>query len=184
MRVDKMTTETLWTAFITVVVMGTASGLIMLFIKRLFKDRDKKDEQIALLVKQQEDIVRKDVEHSRKQTADTLKMVTETLAQKVPWDHCTERRRVRDLEAVAFENSLKMAEMSDTKNDYLHTTITDTLGRLQATIDKNEENAVEIRNMLFDKLSVIDVTLKLINGTIRDTKEALAVHIVKGHGGD
>jgi hypothetical protein len=29
----------------------------------------------------------------------------------------------------------------------------------------------------------VATTLKLINGSVRDTKEALAVHIAKGHGG-
>lgn len=168
--------------FVTAILTGVATAVIVFVIKRLFRQRDAKDAQIAALVRLQDDAVKKDAEMARKHTAEALRIITETLTHKVPWDHCTERRRIRDLEATAFSSALKTAEIADTKNDYLHTTITTTLERLQETIDRNEKNSSAVRDVLFDKLNTIDITLKLINGSVRDTKEALAVHIVKGHG--
>lgn len=175
-------TGTFWNVVETTIITGVATGVILFFINRLFAQRDRKDEQIAILVKQQEDAVRKDAADARKHTFDALREITATLAQKVPWDHCTERRKQRDAEVSALECAAKLAEISDTKNDYLHATLTASLETIRGAIQENTDNDIEVRDVLFDKLSTIDVSLKLINGSVRDTKEALAIHIVKGHG--
>jgi uncharacterized protein YfkK (UPF0435 family) len=63
-------------------------------------------------------------------------------------------------------------ELINTKLEQLHT---DFLGECKYSKETREE--------IFDKLSTIDVTLKLINGSVRDTQKELAVHKAESNHG-
>lgn len=94
-------------------------------IKRQFAERDKKDDRISALLAEKEvekdrhlaevdAIKQKDISMWRKNFSETqcaikvaLDRVEASLQDKVTWDHCNERRKVRDQETIRFEDRLR-----------------------------------------------------------------------------
>lgn len=95
-------------------------------IKRQFSERDKKDDRISALIAEKEvekerhlaevdAIKQKDISMWRKNFSETqcaikvaLDRVEASLHEKVPWDHCNERRREEDQTMKEIEIRLRM----------------------------------------------------------------------------
>jgi hypothetical protein len=82
------------------------------------------------------------------------------------------QRLVREREEYKDREDNFAHELINTKLEQLHT---DFLGECKYSKETREE--------IFDKLSTIDVTLKLINGSVRDTQKELAVHKAESNHG-
>lgn len=170
-----------WNLFLTPIVTTVSTGLILFFIKNLFKQRDKKDEQIAELLSEKECAKQKDFDDFHSKTNKSFEYINNSLDEKVSMNNYTERKNTIDNKLDLLEKTLDDVKTADIGNNFAHTTLGVSLSNLEKTIDEHETNAVNVREILFDKLSAIDVTLKLINGSVRDTKQGLAVHIAEGH---
>lgn len=75
------------------------------------------------------------------------------------------QKLVQERETFKDKEDAFAHEIINTKLEQLHT---DFLGECKYSKETREE--------IFDKLSTIDVTLKLINGSVRDTQRDLAIH--------
>lgn len=64
----------------------------------------------------------------------------------------------------------------DREDAFAHQLINNKLEALHQDIVSECQYSKETREEIFDKLSTIDVTLKLINGSVRDTQKDLAIH--------
>ena len=83
-------------------------------IKRQFSERDKKDDRILELMKEKEQVKATDILEWRRRFGETqcdiklsLDRLEESLHKKVPWDHCNERRKVRDQETIRIEDRMR-----------------------------------------------------------------------------
>ena len=70
-------------------------------------------------------------------------------------------------------------EFKDREDNYAHTIINNSIEALHKEVITENDNSKKDRAVIFDQLKKIDVTLKLINGSVRDTKKDLEVHIAK-----
>ncbi len=183
-----------WNLFLTPFVVALSTGLILVFVRSMFTQRDDKDKKIAELLAEKESALLVGVKEFRERVDGKLEEISEGLILRVDWDHCTDRRkeqdtesekrrRLRDIEIHELTVALKKGEVTDVENIFAHSALVVSLERLEKTIAEHEESANGVQELLFDKLSAIDISLKLINGTTRNNKEDLAVHIAKGHGG-
>jgi hypothetical protein len=75
------------------------------------------------------------------------------------------QKLVQEREAFKDKEDAFAHELINNKLEQLHT---DFMGECRYSKETREE--------IFDKLSTIDVTLKLINGSVRDTQKDLAIH--------
>lgn len=64
----------------------------------------------------------------------------------------------------------------DREDAFAHQIINNKLEQLHTDFMGECRYSKETREEIFDKLSTIDVTLKLINGSVRDTQRDLAIH--------
>jgi hypothetical protein len=70
-------------------------------------------------------------------------------------------------------------DFKDKEDDYAHTLINNKLELLHNDIVQESLLSKETREEIYDRLSKMDITLKLINGSVRDTKKDLEVHIAR-----
>jgi hypothetical protein len=103
-----------WNLYVTPIVTAVSTGIILLVVSSLFQKRDKKDEKIAELLKEREEFRRAEMLEWRNRFSTTqcaikerLEEVAVSLNEKVPWEHCAERRREEDAEMRAIEQRLR-----------------------------------------------------------------------------
>ena len=101
--------------FLTAFLVPLSVSVSYFAIKRQFTERDKKDEQIAQLLAEREELKQKSISDWRELFSATqcaikerLDEVVASLNDKVPWDHCVERRKARDIEMKEIEQRLRM----------------------------------------------------------------------------
>lgn len=87
-----------------------------------------------------------------------------------------------DRKSLRIEKLLQDREMmKDKQDEFAHTLINNKLEVLHQEITTECIVSKEARDEIFDKLSTIDITLKLINGSVRDTKAGLEIHKAGHH---
>ena len=103
-----------WNVLIGNFVMPLCLLVLWGAIKRQFSERDKKDDRIAELMKEKEQVKTAEVLEWRRRFSETqcaiklsLDRLEEGLHEKVTWDHCNERRKVRDQETIRFEDRMR-----------------------------------------------------------------------------
>jgi ABC-type uncharacterized transport system fused permease/ATPase subunit len=88
-----------------------------------------------------------------------------------------------DKELIIQKLVKEREEFKDREDAFAHTIINNKLEKLHEDIVNECQVSKSTRDELFDKLSTIDITLKLINGSVKDTKKDLAVHIAETKNG-
>lgn len=84
-----------------------------------------------------------------------------------------------DKDAIIKKLVEQREEFKDREDNYAHALINNKLEVLHQDVVNECRVSKEARDDIFDSLKQIDVTLKLINGSVRDTKKDLEVHIAK-----
>jgi hypothetical protein len=88
-----------------------------------------------------------------------------------------------DKELIIQKLVQEREQFKDKEDAFAHELINNKLEQLHTDFMGECRYSKETREEIFDKLSTIDVTLKLINGSVNDTKRDLAVHIAENHYG-
>lgn len=84
-----------------------------------------------------------------------------------------------DKDAIIKKLVEQREEFKDREDNYAHQLINNNIEALHKEVITENDNSKKDRAVIFDQLKSIDVTLKLINGSVRDTKKDLEVHIAK-----
>lgn len=84
-----------WNLYVTPVVVGVSTALIMIFINRLFKRQDSKDVEIEKLLAEKEELKEQNIQQWRKTYTDTqcliknsVERIEDSLNGKVDKDDC------------------------------------------------------------------------------------------------
>lgn len=86
-----------------------------------------------------------------------------------------------DKEQIIQKLVKEREEFKDREDTFAHTLINNKLEALHEDMTEERRVSKETRNEIFDQLKTINVTLKLINGSVNATKTDLAVHIAESH---
>jgi hypothetical protein len=86
-----------------------------------------------------------------------------------------------DKEQIIQKLVKEREEFKDREDKFAHTLINNKLEALHEDMTEECRVSKETRDEIFDQLKTINVTLKLINGSVNATKTDLAVHIAESH---